>query len=107
MSDVTPNVTREEVRKWVAGCLVVNDMRVKVGSDDVGPYLRHILAALDDAERYRWIELQVSLGHIVAISPTIDVDDEEGVALKVGGRREVYDWTLDVCIDAARAGDTP
>lgn len=113
MSDVTPNVTREEVRKWVAGCLVVNDMRVKVGSDDVGPYLRHILAALDDAERYGALRTRFAdsltrrVDHDTLWSASVTVTGLVGsveINSFAGDKDALLRMKFDSIVDAARAG---
>ncbi|MHB1310594.1 MAG: hypothetical protein ACYC3L_01160 [Gemmatimonadaceae bacterium] len=51
-----PTVTREELKAWLTGALVVNKLRVQMGGDDTGAYYRAALDTLEDAERWRSVK---------------------------------------------------
>ena len=45
--------TEDEVRAWLEGALIVNDMRARMGGDDSGHFYRAALALLDEARKDR------------------------------------------------------
>ena len=43
--------TEDEVRAWLEGALIVNDMRARMGGDDSGHFYRAAIALLDEARK--------------------------------------------------------